>query len=90
MRLVDSHCHLDDKQFAGDREAVVERAREAGVEYLMAIGTGDGPQDLETAIRLADCYPFFYATVGCIRTTPPRRRPRRSIVCAICYGIQKC
>jgi TatD DNase family protein len=64
VRLVDSHCHLDDKQFAGDREAVIERARAAGVEYLMAIGTGDGPQDLETAIRLAECYPFFYATVG--------------------------
>jgi TatD DNase family protein len=64
VKLVDSHCHLDDKQFAGDREAVIERARAAGVEYLMAIGTGDGPQDPETAIRLADCYPFFYATVG--------------------------
>jgi TatD DNase family protein len=64
VRLVDSHCHLDDKQFAGDREAVIERARAAGVEYLMAIGTGDGPQDPETAIRLADYYPFFYATVG--------------------------
>jgi TatD DNase family protein len=64
VKLVDSHCHLDDKQFAGDREAVIERARAAGVEYLMAIGTGDGPQDLETAIRLSDCYSSFHATVG--------------------------
>lgn len=64
MRLVDSHCHLDDKQFAGDREAVIERAQAAGVARAMAIGTGDGPQDLETAIRLADSHPFFYATVG--------------------------
>src|SRR5579872_322715 len=30
----------------------------------MAIGTGNGPPDLEAAIRLADRYPFFYATVG--------------------------
>src|SRR5205823_656347 len=64
VKLVDSHCHLDDKQFAGDREAVIERARAAGVERLMAIGTGDGPPDLETAVRLAAEYPFFYATVG--------------------------
>ena len=64
MNLVDSHCHLDDKQFADDREAVIERAQAAGVSRLMAIGTGDGPPDLETAIRLADAYPAFYATVG--------------------------
>jgi TatD DNase family protein len=64
VKLVDSHCHLDDKQFAADRDAVIERAQAAGVERLMAIGTGDGPPDLETAVRLADCYPFFYATVG--------------------------
>jgi len=64
VKLVDSHCHLDDKQFAADRDAVIDRARAAGVERLMAIGTGDGPPDLETAVRLADAFPFFYATVG--------------------------
>jgi TatD DNase family protein len=64
VKLVDSHCHLDDEKFAGDRDAVIERAQAAGVERLMAIGTGDGPADLETAVRLADRYPFFYATVG--------------------------
>jgi len=64
VKLVDSHCHLDDEKFAGDLDAVIERARAAGVERMMAIGTGDGPADLETAVRLADRYPFFYATVG--------------------------
>ena len=64
MKLVDSHCHLDDSQFAHDREAVIERAREAGLKYLLAIGTGDGPPDLSAAVRLADEYPFIYATVG--------------------------
>jgi TatD DNase family protein len=64
VKLVDSHCHLDDKQFSEDREAVIERAVAAGVERMMAIGTGDGPSDLETAIRLAELYPFFFATVG--------------------------
>jgi TatD DNase family protein len=64
VKLVDTHCHLDDEQFAGDREAAIERALAAGVERMMAIGTGGGPPDLETAIRLADQYPFFYATIG--------------------------
>ena len=64
MNLVDSHCHLDDEKYDEDREQTIERARAAGVERLMAIGTGDGPPDLETAVRLADRYPFIYATVG--------------------------
>jgi TatD DNase family protein len=64
MTLVDSHCHLDDEQYETDREVVIERARAAGVESMLAIGTGDGPPDLEAAIRLAEAYPFIYATVG--------------------------
>ena len=64
MNLTDSHCHLDHEQFHEDREAVIERARAAGVECMMAIGTGDGPPDLEAGIRLADRYPFIYATVA--------------------------
>ncbi|HEX3877461.1 MAG TPA: TatD family hydrolase [Bryobacteraceae bacterium] len=64
MTLVDTHCHLDDKQFDNDREAMIQRARAAGVERMMSIGTGDGPPDLEVATRLADRYSFVYATVG--------------------------
>ena len=64
VKLVDSHCHLDDAQFDDDREQVIERALAAGVEAMMAIGTGGGPADLETAIRLADRHRFMYATIG--------------------------
>lgn len=64
MTLVDSHCHLDDRQFDPDREAVISRALEAGVSCMLAIGTGDGPPDLEAAIRLADAFPQVWATVG--------------------------
>lgn len=64
MSLIDSHCHLDSAEFNEDRDAVIERARAAGVEHMMAIGTGNGPPDLEAGIRLADQYPAFYATVG--------------------------
>jgi TatD DNase family protein len=64
VKLVDSHCHLDDPKFDEDREQVMERARAAGVERMMAIGTGNGPPDLEVAVRQADRYDFVYATIG--------------------------
>lgn len=64
MQLVDSHCHLDDRQFDGDREAAIERARQAGLQYILTIGTGDGPPDLDAAVRLADAHPDVFATVG--------------------------
>jgi TatD DNase family protein len=64
VSLIDSHCHLDSAKFNDDREAVIERALAAGVEHMMAIGTGNGPPDLEAGLRLANKYPAFYATVG--------------------------
>jgi TatD DNase family protein len=62
--LIDSHCHLDSDQFDQDRDAVIERALAVGVTHMVAIGTGNGPPDLEAGIRLADKYEAFYATVG--------------------------
>jgi TatD DNase family protein len=64
VRLIDSHCHLDDPQFDADRDEVIGRALAAGVTRMLAIGTGEGPPDLQAAIRLAERYPFIYATVG--------------------------
>jgi TatD DNase family protein len=51
---VDSHCHLEGPKFAPDRGQVLARAREAGVEALVAIGNGSGPDDVACGIRLAD------------------------------------
>ncbi len=62
--LTDSHCHLDDKKFAEDLDAVLARAEAAGVTRLISIGTGDGPPELDRAVRLAERYPQIYATVG--------------------------
>ena len=64
MQLVDSHCHLDDGQFNHDRPGVIQRAREAGLKYILSIGTGDGPPDLSVAIRQAEENDFVFATVG--------------------------
>jgi TatD DNase family protein len=62
--LVDSHTHLDDKRFTDDRDAVIQRAVEAGVTRMLSIGTGEGPPDLEAAIRIAEQYEPVYASVG--------------------------
>jgi len=64
VKVIDSHCHLDDHQFDEDRDAVVERALAAGAEYMLSIGTGEGPPHLESAIRLAEKYESVLATVG--------------------------
>jgi TatD DNase family protein len=64
VKLVDSHCHLDDGRFEEDRDAVIERALEAGVTAMLTIGTGSGPPDLEAAIRLAARYDCLYSSVG--------------------------
>jgi TatD DNase family protein len=62
--FVDSHAHLDGKQFDSDREQVIARAREAGVQAIVAIGNGDGPAQVDCGIRLAEKYDFIYATLG--------------------------
>jgi TatD DNase family protein len=62
--FVDSHAHLDGKQFDADREQAIVRAREAGVQAMVAIGNGDGPADVDCGIRLAEKYDFMYATLG--------------------------
>jgi TatD DNase family protein len=62
--FVDSHAHLDGKQFDSDREQVMERARAAGVQTIVAIGNGDGPDQVDCGIRLAEKYGFIYATIG--------------------------
>jgi len=62
--FVDSHSHLDGKQFDSDREQVIARAREARVQTMVAIGNGDGPEHVDCGIRLAEKYDFIYATLG--------------------------
>ncbi|MGH9531394.1 MAG: TatD family hydrolase [Terriglobales bacterium] len=62
--FIDSHAHLEMPQFDADRDAVLARAREAGVETILAIGSGTGPGSLDCAIRLAEKHDGIYATIG--------------------------
>src|SRR5712692_10050604 len=64
MELIDSHAHIDFPQFAEDREAMLDRARAAGVTTLLAIGTGPGPEKLDSALPFAEKHDWIYATVG--------------------------
>src|SRR2546428_335823 len=61
---VDSHAHLEMEQFESDREQMIARAREAGVESIVAIGSGTGPGSLDCGIQLAEKYELIYATIG--------------------------
>jgi TatD DNase family protein len=60
--LVDAHCHLGDGAFDADRDAVLARARAAGVGHLVVIGTT--PDDSARAAALAAATPGLSATVG--------------------------
>ena len=60
--LVDSHCHLDFPDFAADRDAVVERARAAGIERMVTICTRVAR--FEAVGAVADAYPDVYCSVG--------------------------
>jgi TatD DNase family protein len=62
--FVDSHAHLDGERYDSDRDQVIARARDDGIVNILAVGTGDGPGTLDCAVKLADKYPFIYATVG--------------------------
>ena len=60
--VVDSHCHLDFPDFTEERDGVVARALEAGVERMVTISTRVSrfPQILE----IVDQYPAVYCSVG--------------------------
>jgi len=60
--LTDTHCHLDFNKFDEDREAVIQRAIEAGVTRIL-IPALDHESSL-AAIKLAEAYPQLYAAVG--------------------------
>ena len=47
--LIDSHAHLDSERYAGDLESVLQRARQAGVGGILAIGIGEGPAEMHQA-----------------------------------------
>ena len=62
--FVDSHAHLDDPRFDSDREAMLQRAWDAGVRKILTIGNGTGPDDMGCGIPVAESRDWIYASVG--------------------------
>ena len=62
--MIDSHCHLADEQFAGDLDAVVARARQAGVERALVILAAGDSQESTQAARVEALWPGVRLSVG--------------------------
>ena len=60
--LIDTHAHLQMSEFDGDRDEVIKRARENGIDAIIAVGIT--LEDSEKAIALAKSHDAIYATVG--------------------------
>ncbi|WP_245293986.1 TatD family hydrolase [Methylobrevis pamukkalensis] len=62
IRLVDSHCHLDFPDFAEELDAIVERARAAGLCRMVTISTRI--RRFDRLQKIVDAYPDVYCSVG--------------------------
>src|SRR5579863_2373902 len=62
--MIDSHCHLDFAEYAGDRGQVLARARGAGVSAFVCIGSGRDTASAREAVELAALEGDIWATVG--------------------------
>jgi TatD DNase family protein len=62
VTLTDTHCHLDLDQFDSDREAVLERAAQAGLDRILIPGLN--LTSSRVAVKLAGSHPMLYAAVG--------------------------
>jgi TatD DNase family protein len=60
--LVDSHCHLNFPDFKDDLDAVIQRARDAGVKVMQTICTG--MEEFDEVYGIAEKYDGVYASVG--------------------------
>lgn len=60
--MIDAHAHLDDEKFRDDLDQVLQRARAAGVSYILTAGS-----DLDSSrigVAIAEQHPMVYAAVG--------------------------
>lgn len=60
--LIDTHAHIHQAAFDGDRYEVLDRAREAGVEKMICVATD--ALDSQLAVDLAKKHDNLWATVG--------------------------
>jgi TatD DNase family protein len=61
---IDSHTHVTASEFDADRDATMQRARDAGVVQMIAIGAGWGIDANEAAVQLAERDANVFAAIG--------------------------
>jgi TatD DNase family protein len=60
--LADTHAHLDEPELRNQKDAVLARARQAGVGLIVNVGIGQ--ESSRQVVETAQCYPEVYAAVG--------------------------
>ena len=61
---IDSHAHLEGHKFDSDRAEMLTRAREAGLDRILAIGSGTGPGTYDCALKIAEQHDWIFASTG--------------------------
>ena len=64
LGLIDSHAHIQGKEYTGETAAVIQRAGEAGVEQIIVVGGAGDMSSNTAAVALAESCANLYATVG--------------------------
>lgn len=82
--LVDSHCHLDFPDFAAELDAVVDRARAAGIGRLVTISTR--VKRHAQVLAIAERFPEVFCSVG---THPNHAHEELDIDAKVLIGIAK-
>lgn len=62
MRYFDTHCHLDFDDFEKDRDEVIKRAKESGVEFIINVGTNI--ERSKKVVEISENYDFVFASIG--------------------------
>jgi TatD DNase family protein len=63
--FIDSHAHIDGHEYDADRDEVIQRACDAGVETILNVGTGDPNSDaFERAVHLAEQHSEIFCAIG--------------------------
>ncbi len=62
MKIIDTHCHLDDERFDEDLPSVLQRAKEEGIIYMLTAATE--PQFFQKVVNIAQNYEQVYFFIG--------------------------
>ncbi len=61
---IDSHAHIEGHKFGADRAEMLQRAHDAGLERILAIGSDTGPGTYDCALQHAEKHDWIFASTG--------------------------